>query len=350
MPEVTKRYWIHVGNSCNLRCRFCYYIDSLDPSQDKTTEQIKEQLRYLKKYGKNRVDFTGGEPTIRKDLPEIILYAKKIGFKQIGIITNGLLLANKEIAKKLVKAGLNDTLFSLHGHTPEIHDYYTQVKGSFEKLIQGARNIKDLGVQVRTNTTILKSNYKDLPELANVFIKMKADICNFIMFNPAEDAAKNAKKYTPNYTKASEYIKKTIDILKPHVKKINVRYIPFCSMKCYEQYVCNHYQQIYDQYEADQIIRERERVSTPITIYHILRGLIKTHPKIILSKKPYAILLHLWVKNLERKNIKNNECKKCMARHICEGVSKKYVDLFGESEIKAIKGKPVYDSLYFKKQ
>ena len=77
---------------------------------------------FLRRHGKDAVDFTGGEPTIRRDIFEIISYAKEIGFKKICLITNGQRLADKEFAKKIVDSGANDFLFSIHEHDEKTYD------------------------------------------------------------------------------------------------------------------------------------------------------------------------------------------------------------------------------------
>ena len=73
--KITPRIDINTGHSCNMQCRFCYYVKSntrcLD--EDLTTRQVKSMLRYARKKGKYIVDFTGGEPTIRPDIFELCL-------------------------------------------------------------------------------------------------------------------------------------------------------------------------------------------------------------------------------------------------------------------------------------
>ena len=348
--DVTHRYWVHVGDSCNLRCRFCYYIDSFGKRNDKTTSEIKKEIDFLKKKGINRLDFTGGEPTIRKDIFDLIKYAKENGFVEIGIITNGFLLNNMDFCKKLKEAGLNDTLFSIHSVNPETHDYLTQVKGSFDKLIQGIKNIQELGIQVRTNTTVTKKNYTEMPALAEFLKKLKVDRVNLILFNPAEDAASHAKEYTEKYELVSDYLKKAIDILKDNVRKITIRYIPFCFMKSYEEFVCNQYQQIYDNYEADNLFREYERNGFKVVAYHLAHGLPYYFNRLF-GQSLKETLRQARVKATEKRAyIKNEECSKCSARNICEGLHKKYVELFGSSSLKAIEGKALKNPLDFRRK
>ena len=349
---MTRRHWIHVGNACNVKCKFCYYIDSLTAKNNKTTEELKMDIDFLKRRGMNRIDFTGGEPTIRQDINELISYARQHGFKQVGVITNGVRMCNKEFAKKMIGAGLNDALFSLHGPNAEIHDGLTQLPNSFEKIVKSMENVKELGIkQFRTNSVVNKDNYKVLPEMAELIVKLKPKIANLILFNPAEDARLYSQDMMVAYSEAAPYVKKAIDIMKPYVKRINVRYIPLCFMEGYEEHVCNTYQQDYDPYEADNLNRERMHLGLPIVVYHIAKGFFYVHPSryasIRLGLKP---LMHeAWVKGSSGNSVKTPNCKDCKYDYICSGVSKEYEEFIGLHEIKPVPGRKIRDPIHFRR-
>jgi MoaA/NifB/PqqE/SkfB family radical SAM enzyme len=349
--QITKRHWIHVGNACNVKCKFCYYIDSLTAKNNKTTEEIKKDVDFLKSKGLDRLDFTGGEPTIRKDIVEVVRYSRERGFKQVGVITNGFKMADEKFSKELIDAGLNDALFSLHGHNVEVHDKLTQLTGSFERIVKAMRIVKEQGIeQFRTNTVVNKENYKNLPEMAELLVELKPRIANFILFNPAEDARLYAQDMMVAYGEAAPYVKKAIDILKPHVGRINIRYIPLCFMEGYEEHVCNTPQQSYDPYETDNIIRERMHIGLPITVYHIAKGFIHVHPSRYLTSGGVKPLLNeAWVKGSQSNSVKSNECGKCSYGYICGGVNKEYAEFVGLHELKAVPGKKVKNPVHFRK-
>lgn len=89
MSKLTKRVELNLGYYCNIQCRFCYYLNSVEARRkDKnlTTEQAKSKLRTMLKGGIKEVEFTGGEPTIRRDLFELVSYAKELGFNNLHIV------------------------------------------------------------------------------------------------------------------------------------------------------------------------------------------------------------------------------------------------------------------------
>ena len=119
-----------MGYACNLRCQFCYYIEDLEKgrTQNWSTDQLQRRLRTARRLGKTAVDFTGGEPSIRRDILPLIRYTKAIGYTGINMITNGLRLADPSFCESLLEAGLNDVLFSIHSPIEEEHDYLTRVR------------------------------------------------------------------------------------------------------------------------------------------------------------------------------------------------------------------------------
>ncbi len=115
---------IDVTNRCNLRCPVCFANAAAagykyEPSQDEIRQMLRN-LRDLKPYPCPAVQYAGGEPTVRKDIVELVAIAKEEGFTHVQIATNGLRLARKEeLAKDLKAAGCNTIYLAFDGVTPE---------------------------------------------------------------------------------------------------------------------------------------------------------------------------------------------------------------------------------------
>ena len=168
--NITKRFDLNMGKRCNERCMFCYYLDEIESgnTRDRSTEQVKDILKMGRKWGKTRVDLTGGEPTIRKDLPEIVAYARDIGYETVCIITNGLVTAKKAKLQELQDAGLNDILVSLHAYDAETHDYLVKIKGAHAKVLKTLQNANEIGLNLRVNHVVTNLNYTDVSNLAGL--------------------------------------------------------------------------------------------------------------------------------------------------------------------------------------
>src|SRR5262249_4333716 len=127
--HIGKVLSIETGFSCNAYCGFCPQLNYRDDFKDDptvaldlTTDQIRERLRYGAQNGYTQVGFSGGETTIRKDLLELVAYARRLGYERIGITTNGFMLAYLDFTLKLVAAGLSSVNVSVHGNTAKLND------------------------------------------------------------------------------------------------------------------------------------------------------------------------------------------------------------------------------------
>lgn len=105
--ELNSKVDINVGYRCNAECVFCYYKPSVKlPFFD--AGLVKRQLRFARRIGVRDIDFTGGEPTVNKDLTGILEYAASLGFRKLCLITNGIVLSDMEYFKRLKGMGITE--------------------------------------------------------------------------------------------------------------------------------------------------------------------------------------------------------------------------------------------------
>jgi molybdenum cofactor biosynthesis enzyme MoaA len=140
MPEKDKRgeasiLIIRWSETCNNRCVICSLCGGDKKEETVLFEDILKQLDEGRKVHHENVEFTGGEPTMRPRLDEAIAYAKKIGYRQIGLSTNGRLLADQVFSQNLVDNGLTEATIALHGPDAATHDRVTNSPGSFDEII-----------------------------------------------------------------------------------------------------------------------------------------------------------------------------------------------------------------------
>jgi radical SAM protein with 4Fe4S-binding SPASM domain len=145
---------------CQNRCSFCYASSPAREDDRRSMSTAEVKLVMSKIFNQAHVpslSFTGGEATLRRDLPELISYGRELGFR-INLITNGLRLADLAYAESLVSAGLDSAQVSLEAGSAEIHDQIVGRSGAFEETTAGIRNLKGLGIHVHTNTTLCPVN------------------------------------------------------------------------------------------------------------------------------------------------------------------------------------------------
>jgi len=173
---------------CQNNCVHCYAGGPHETSE-LTTEQWKEVIDRLHQVGVFILTFTGGEPTLREDLPELLLHAQNKGMVT-GLITNGRRLKDKTYVDTLEKTGLDFIQVTLESRKPKIHDLMTATKGSWKETVAGIRNIIPTKIYATTNTTLSKYNASNFLETID-FIKelgVAAFGCNSLIYSGKANA------------------------------------------------------------------------------------------------------------------------------------------------------------------
>jgi MoaA/NifB/PqqE/SkfB family radical SAM enzyme len=147
-----------VNDVCNARCEHCSFFEGVeDPTRTvMTTEQTAEIIRQAQELGVSVLNFVGGEPLLRKDLPELIASVDKDLTTTI-VFTNGSILADR--AASLRKAGLDSVYVSLDSADAAEHDRFRGTKGLFDKAVAGIRKARLLGMSVGISCTITPESF-----------------------------------------------------------------------------------------------------------------------------------------------------------------------------------------------
>ncbi len=187
---------------CNLACRFCYAACGCTKKAsgtELTTDEWKGVLRTIRKGAEvPSVSFTGGEPSLRDDLPELVRCAKELKM-WTNLISNGTMLT-PALAKTLKAAGLDSAQISIEGASAEVHDPIAGRPKAFERSIAGLKNIRDAGIRVHTNTTISALNKDVLLPILDLVKDLGFDKFSMNMLMPAGTAIENLKETFISYT------------------------------------------------------------------------------------------------------------------------------------------------------
>jgi len=292
---------IKIGFGCNNMCQFCVQGDKRFKFANRTIEEIRKALKEARDSGSLAVVFTGGEPTLHKDILEAVKYAKELGFQSIQLQTNGRMLAYLDFCQKLITAGVNEFSPALHSSQPQIHDELTASPGAWQQVVAGIKNLKKLNQYILTNTVITSKNYQDLPELAQLFIDLGVDQFQFAFVHILGTADKNKDWLVPKKSEVMPFVKKGLDIGIKANKVVMTEAIPYCLMDGYEKYI------------AEKIMPETKVVDAEQTIE---------------SYGDYR-----W--NLGK--AKRKECEVCKYFKVCEGPWKEYPQIYGWDEFKPVK-------------
>jgi len=162
--------------ACNLNCIHCY-AKAVHQSRDKelTTEEGFHLIDDLATFGVPVLLFSGGEPLLRSDLPELTEYAVSKGMRAV-ISTNGTLIT-EEKAILLKNAGVSYVGISLDG-LEKVNDHFRGVKGAFKKALNGIKNCQKVKLKVGLRFTINKLNIDQVPGIFDLAETMNIErIC-----------------------------------------------------------------------------------------------------------------------------------------------------------------------------
>jgi uncharacterized radical SAM superfamily Fe-S cluster-containing enzyme len=141
---------IDITNRCNLTCPVCFAnAASAGYVYEPTQEEIIEMLKNLRKNDPvpaTALQFSGGEPTIRNDLLELIQKAKEVGFRHVEINTNGIRLAQSvDFCKKLKEAGVSTIYLQFDGLTSDVYKFIRGID-LLEKKMKAIENCRKAGI------------------------------------------------------------------------------------------------------------------------------------------------------------------------------------------------------------
>lgn len=157
---------------CNLNCKHCYSSAGIKGEQEFLPDMAREVIRQIADAGSRIIVLDGGEPLMRKDIFELISYAKNLGLITV-LGTNGTLLTHKVI-QKLVDSRLDHCAVSLDGATAKTHEWLRGVKGCFEKAVRGAKLIQNTGIQLQINTCLHSRNQHELNDIVKLAESLNA--------------------------------------------------------------------------------------------------------------------------------------------------------------------------------
>ena len=161
MPQAVDTYGrpvhslrIQVNTVCNFGCFFCHMEGTGVHSETMTPDEIERIVITAKKWGVNKIKFTGGEPTLRPDILEIIRRTRKHISGNISMTTNGIML--KRMSKELKEAGLDRVNISLHSIERERFQFITGTD-AIDQVMEGIREARKAGFHpIKINFVVLK--------------------------------------------------------------------------------------------------------------------------------------------------------------------------------------------------
>ncbi|UGV25660.1 pyrroloquinoline quinone biosynthesis protein PqqE [Rhodopseudomonas boonkerdii] len=158
---------------CPLQCPYCSNPVELDRANSElTTEEWKKVLSELAEIGVLQIHFSGGEPTARKDIVELVQHATDVGLYS-NLITSAVLLTREKL-EALADAGLYHVQISFQGNEPVVADRVGGYRGGHAKKIEAARWTRALDLPLTVNAVMHRQNLHQLADIIEMAVDLDA--------------------------------------------------------------------------------------------------------------------------------------------------------------------------------
>lgn len=291
---------IQVTRECNQECVFC----AAPPSKkERSFDEIKDKILELQKHGTTDLMLTGGEPTTRKDIIDILKFATG-KFNEITIQTNATKLT-EELLQKIIDLKSN-IRFNTSFHTSD-RGIYKKISGhdNLDAVIRGHRLIGEMGLWGYPTVVISSLNMKQLAEHFR-FIKDNFDYMYHISINYIDPTcmARTNSWTVPKYCDAELYIRNAVKVLMDNKMSFRIERLPLCYMPGFEEFSSDIRRDIFDESRMMSFMKtENDDIKDSFFIEKR-------------SNFTYA-----------------EQCSHCFYKQICPGINPRYVELYGDSEV-----------------
>lgn len=295
---------IHLTDMCNQSCKFCV-VDSYKERKEEVNKRlIFNFLEENAGKGYEIINIHGGEATLLPEFIPILVKIKELGYPQVSLQTNAHTLKDIEFARQLVDLNVKTFVISFHTEDPvEMADLADVDVNWLGEVIQGIKNVKSLGANIRTNTVVYKTNMYQLDRVIKYIVDdLKVDHVNISAMHPAGRAYINFHEVCPRLTDIMPMVKKAVDYVKSKGTVVTVEGFPPCLLDEYTKYIVD--------WESSNFK----------LLYH---NFILPNYADFMSDKTRSL---------------GKDCRVCVMKEdkLCGGIYKEYLEFYGWDEFEAI--------------
>lgn len=239
--DVTSRSNVlFVTENCNSRCIMC-------PQPQRAidhTREVLELLKYIPKQKLSNICISGGEPTVCRELVEILSVLRRFPNVKPIMLTNGRKFHDFQFARSIVQSAPENMIYAipLYSAIPQVHDYIVGAPGAFKESVQGIYNLTRFRAPIEIRVVMTKQNFSQLYEIAN-FIGWNLPMVVHVAFMGMETvgrAAENGAKVWIDPGQYMDQLKEALMILKYRNITASIYNLPLCILpRELRRYACN---------------------------------------------------------------------------------------------------------------
>jgi cyclic pyranopterin phosphate synthase len=287
-----------LGYDCNLACDYCTITPAMR-ARALPSERVVAELRRGRGDGYDALSLTGGEPTIRGDLLGLVRAARALGYGDVKLQSNGLLLAPPGNVARLAAAGVSRVHVSIHTHRQERYDALVRREGSYPLMVQGLEAAVGSGLPVVAEVILKEDTYRELPR-ALAWLRERGVTAADLWFVSLTDGNAANTGCMPRLTEVVPVMAEGFAFARAHGMRVRSLHVPRCLLG-------------EDHVHAHDPGAQRVRVVTPDATFELRHSRLTGQ-------------LHV------------PACSGCQWEQRCPGVREDYLQRYGDAEIAAARG------------
>lgn len=284
---------IVLGYDCNAACTYCT-ITSEMRRRSLSPQAVAREIDRAAAVGFRDIAFTGGEPTIRNDLPALVRYAKSRSFTDIKVCSNGLRYSNGAYLDRLVEAGVNRFHVSAHDFGELAYERTTRLPGAFESFERGISNLVERELSPTVDLILKSDTYPRLEAWIASLVEMGVRSFQLWLVSLTDGNAGNVEQL-PRISDLVPHLIRAFEAAREGGYEVVSLHTPRCFVPGYEEHVRHP--------GAGGV-----RVVTPDEVFDLRDS------RLTGGVKPAA-------------------CTSCVYDATCPGLRNDYVERFGDGEI-----------------
>lgn len=289
-----------LGYDCNLACDYCTITPAMR-ARALPPERVLHELRRGRADGYDALSLTGGEPTIRPDLLGLVKAARTVGYDDVKLQTNGLLLAVPSNLRRLVEAGVSRVHLSIHTHRAERYDTLVRRQGSYALMCQGLAAAVESGIPLVAEVIMKADTYRDVVDALRWLHGHGVRAADLWFVSLTDGNASNLGSM-PRMTEVVPVMAEALAFARAHGMRVRSLHVPRCLLGD-------------DHVHAHDPGAARVRVVTPEATFELRHSRLTGQ-------------LHV------------PACAGCQWQEQCPGVREDYLRRYGDAEIAAARGQP----------
>ena len=188
---------------CPLQCPYCSNPLEMEvASKELTTAEWCRVMDELAEIGVLQIHFSGGEPTVRKDLTDLVRHATKVGLYS-NLITSAVMLTKARL-QDLADAGLSHVQISVQGAEEGLADRVGGFRNGHAKKLEAARWTREVGLPLTLNAVMHRQNLHQLPQIIDLAVALDADRLEVANVQYYGWALKNREALIPSFAQVEE--------------------------------------------------------------------------------------------------------------------------------------------------